>query len=266
MAAAGASNGEGQPSSAASQQQHRAVHRSKRQRTDQPQEPASTTTVLSTTLLHIPASTPTTQPARPHDTTHVDALPSSRIQQLTDGLLLFPAPAAAPSATTALSLDPLLLLVPGPTLWTGQRAFRTLPDFASLLPHDFISRLHHAALTTPPITPLTSSTFVTPPPIAALASSSSAVLLVDKVNQTVMRLRRERRVLMAGMARDARLVSAYVRGSSGGGETVDTREREAGSSAGVMLESAVRRLGEVNDQLTLLSALAVVPHKRKEAP
>ena len=245
-------------------QQQRAQYRSKR-RADQLHQPSPTITILSPSLLHIPAGTFTTSPAPQLDTLPSHDLPSTRVQQLSDGLLLFPPPTAETAVEAAcVSPEPLLVVSGGPTRWTGIRAFPGLTNIAPLWPHDFISQLHHTALTTPPSTALTQSAFISAPPavLPSFLSSpdspssafSSVALSLDHLKQTTKRLKRERRALMANMARDVRVVSACV----GGGrksDDVDAKVREADSSAGAMLECAVRRLADVHDQLLLLSAV-----------
>jgi len=195
------------------------------------------------------------------------------VQQLGADLLLFPPPSAESTTAAAAecTAEQSLTVVAGPTRWTGSRASAGLSNNAALLPHDVITQLHHVALTTQPSAPLTQSAFISAPPTAAPASSSSAsssyerslsALSLDRLQQTTKRLRRERRALLAGMARDVRVVNACVRGISSDDEAVNSKVHMVGSSAGSMLESAVRRLGEVNDQLTLLTA--VIQHQTAE--
>ena len=261
-AVAPAANNAEHASSTTSQQ--RAQQRSKR-RADQLQPPAPTVTVLSHSLLHIPVSIPAIQSSPPQQQhTQPATTPlTSHVQQLSDELLLFPLPAAEQLASE--SSDPSLCVMGGPTRWAGTRASPGMYNLVPLLPSTFITQLHHTALTTPPSAPLTLSTFISAPPIAPpyLSSVSTTVpLSLDTLNLSVKRLKRERRVLMAGMARDVRVVSAYVRDSSSSSGAVDFKTREFGIGSSTMLESAVRHLGEVNDQLTLLSA--VILHQTAE--
>ena len=256
MAALSSSNDDVQQYSFSPQQ--RSSHARWKRRTDQLHEPAPSVTVLSSSLLHIPASTVATRQApQPLASTAVHALPHYGVQQLGDGLLLLPPPTAdSTDGAAAQSRETVLLVVGAPVRWTSARAFPGLARATPQLPHDVVSKLHLAALTTPPAAQLSAATFISAAPTAApgALSEPDTDVLLDRLHHATKRLKREQRVLMSGLARDARVVSGFIQGGSGRGASA-VKQREAGSSASALLESTVRRLSEVNSQLLLLSAV-----------